>query len=250
MCIATSWTSHRVAVLVVVCDLIVLVLSASIAQSTESSATSMNVAASSLAILSAATLASSNLRRGTFASLLVGTFMMHGIWQSNIMQHTKKIDAQLDLICQQPPVPQDLSTISSLLAMAPATSEHGVGSPERIAAEASTLFTELVAQQQEMRARTEPRAGSSPKAVADKAKKRELRLCKLSYVQLVFGSLLQLITATVTLGGVAMLLEFVCFSKCWCEETPSGRRFRRWMFDEVEDEVSRPSEADRSRKDA
>ena len=154
MCIATSWTSHRVAVLVVVCDLIVLVLSASIAQSTESSATSMNVAASSLAILSAATLASSNLRRGTFASLLVGTFMMHGIWQSSIMQHTKKIDAQLDLICRQPPVPQDLSTISSLLAMAPATSAHGVGSPERIAAEASTLFTELVAQQQEMRART------------------------------------------------------------------------------------------------
>ena len=72
-------------------------------------------------------------------------------------------------------------------------------------------------------------------AAAERTRKGQLQVCKLGYVQAVFGSLLQLITATTILGGVAMLLEFVCFSKCWCEQTPTGRRFRRWMFDDVDD---------------
>ena len=238
MCIATSWTSHRVAVLVCLCDLIVLILGAYVVQSSSLQTAMPSLAGSSMAVLAAvalATFAKSKMQRGFFATALVTAFILHGVWLLKMRSHTQAIDVQLSNLCspQSSQPPQDLAALSSLLGLAASSGHVGSGlDPARIATDASTIIDDLTLQQQAMRARMGPRPGEPEAAAAERARKGKVQVCKLGYVQAVFGSLLQLISATTTLGGVAMLLEFVCFTKCWCEETLSGRRFRRWMFDD------------------
>lgn len=240
MCIATSWTSHRVAVLVLLCDLIVLVLSAYVVQSSDLQTAALTLAASSVGVLAAAALATCKVQRGFFATALVCAFIMHGIFYVGMRHSTQAVDEQLGKICaSQPQPPQDLSAVSSLVSVAAALGQDGSSlDPARVASKASAIIYDLTLQQQAVRARMGSRPGESEVAAAERTRKGQLQVCKLGYVQAVFGSLLQLITATTTLGGVAMLLEFVCFSKCWCEQTHTGQRFRRWMFDDVDDLVS------------
>lgn len=238
MCIATSWTSYRVAVLVSLCDFIVLILNFYLVRSSSLQMAMPSLAASSMAVLAAvalATFAKSPMQRGSFATALVTAFILHSVWLLKMRSYTQKIDVQLSVICssQSSQPPQDFAAISSLMGLAASSGHLGSGlDPARIATDASTVIQDLTLQQQAMRERMGPRPGESEAAASERARKGKLQVCKLGYVQSVFGSLLQLISATTTLGGVAMLLEFVCFSKCWCEETPAGRRFRRWMFDD------------------
>ena len=231
MCVATSWTASKVAVLLIVFDLFTLLAGYSVFGESNGPTVGLMVLAAVLGLMGGAWVRASWWRKNKQprfapAALLIAGVLFHVLWYATMhgkRTHwtglTRECCTATESYTVMPPklaellksVPRNSSTSEQVWAKAIGTME----------ANEATLQTWR-----------KQRGLATPEPGSEKAERAKQSACEQALYQVTLGKLPQAVQLANSVSMLAALLAALAAFKVWCEDTKSGQAFWLQLFPE------------------
>ena len=248
MCIATSWTARKVAVLALIVEVVAFVFSCYLLNAMPGSFDGRPFFAAASAIVCLACIATlpskpPSIGRHLAAAMIVVALAARGGWYMSVRHTRNEWAAHITAVCEEHPTglqradPQLVAASPALRALrdslpqqSPPVSDDYIVASAQTTMAAQAAWVEQVHKQSRLRERVRERPG--PGGVHGRMrneKTKQARMCHAALQQAVLGSLADLLTCAMIFASIAALLDFLVAARVWCEDTARGKAFHKWM---------------------